>query len=74
MAINITVSQANRIVNNRSNGSLEGIDGGKGGRAWLEGEWQLDELEALCVLIRDKAGDNAQGAEDIIKYWEDNEI
>lgn len=70
MPINITYEQAKDIVDNRSNGALEGISAGKGGRVWLEGEWQLDELEALCVVIRHHVGEHAQGAEELVKYWE----
>lgn len=73
MPINITLEQAKDIVDNRSNGALEGISPGKNGRAWLNGEWQLCELEALCVLIRHEAGDNAQGAEELVQYWKDEE-
>ena len=69
MGINITVEQAKEIVKSRSNGSLDKISAGKGGRAWLEGEWELDALEALCVLIRNEAGANAQGAEELVEYW-----
>lgn len=69
----ITVKQAKEIVDNRSNGALQGISASKGGRAWLDGEWCLDELEALCVLIRHEAGANAQGAEDIVAAWDANE-
>ena len=69
MPINITLEQAKEIVNNRSNGALQGISAGKCGRAWLDGEWQLDELEALCVMIRHEAGDNAQGAEELVAIW-----
>lgn len=44
----------------RSNGACEGVSSGKGGRAWLSGEFQLEELEALCIILKDVAGDNAQ--------------
>lgn len=67
--INITLEQAREIWENRANGACEGISTGKGGRAWLEGEFQLDELEALCVIIRAEAGDAAQGAEELVAYW-----
>ena len=36
----------------RMNGVLEKISAGKSGRAWLNGEWQLCELDALCQHIR----------------------
>lgn len=67
--INITLEEARKIVENRANGGLEGINSGKGGRAWLLGEWQLAELEALCVIIRHEAGDGAEGAEELIEIW-----
>lgn len=44
-------------ITDRNNGALDDYGTGKGGRAWLEGEWQLCELEALCVLIRLKCRD-----------------
>ncbi|MNY58914.1 hypothetical protein D3C86_1953070 [compost metagenome] len=50
---------------------MSGISSGKGGRAWLDGEWQLCELEALCVMIRAEAGDHAEGAAELIEYWKD---
>jgi len=73
MPINITYEQAKDIVDNRANGALEAISAGKGGRVWLEGEWRLNELEALCVMIRHQAGEYAQGAEELVKYWENEE-
>lgn len=51
---------AKEIWNERSNGSCEGMSSDKGGRAWLSGEFQLEELEALCIILRDVAGDKAQ--------------
>lgn len=70
MPINITYEQAKEIVDNQANGALEAISAGKGGRVWLEGEWRLDELEALCVMVRHQAGGNAYGAEEFVKDWE----
>lgn len=64
--INITLDEAKEIVADRANGALEGISAGKGGRAWLDGEWRLSELEALCVMIRAEAGSGAQGAEELV--------
>lgn len=55
------IDKAHFIVANRVNGVLEKISSSKGGRAWLEGEWRLDELEALCILVREEAGDGADG-------------
>lgn len=72
MPINITKEQAHTIFNDRQNGRLDGISASKGGRAWLEGEFYLDELEALCVLIRSEAGDGAQGAEWLVDYYRTN--
>lgn len=51
---------AREVWAERSNGACEGISPGKGGRAWLSGEFQLEELEALCIILKDVAGDNAQ--------------
>ncbi len=51
---------AKEIWEARSNGRCDGMSEGKGGRAWLDGEFQLDELEALCIILRDIAGDNMQ--------------
>lgn len=49
-----SVERAAEVVQERSNGSVEGYSSGKGGRMWLDGEFCLDELEAACVLIRAK--------------------
>ncbi len=73
VAPQVTLEQAQAIVKDRSNGTLSGISSGKGGRAWLDGEWQLCELEALCVMIRAEAGDHAEGAAELIEYWKDVE-
>jgi hypothetical protein len=67
----VTLEQAKSIVDNRSNGALEGTSPGKGGRAWLAGEWQLAELEALCVMLRHEAGDAAEGAVELLKIQAD---
>ena len=69
--INITLEQAQRIWVGRDNGCCDGMSTGKGGRVWLEGEFCLDELEALCVVLRHYAGDNALGAEELVKIQED---
>lgn len=65
--INVTVQEAQSIVDDLRNGVLEGISAGKNGRAWLSGEFQLCELEAIFVLVRAEAGENAEGAEDAIE-------
>lgn len=66
--INITLEQAKEILDRRSNGGLSGISSDRGGVAWLDDEWRLCELEALCVLIRHEAGSKAEGAEELVKY------
>lgn len=72
MAINITVEQAREMWNERSNGNMiDEISSGKGGRVWLDGEFQLCELEALCVLIRHEAGEYAHGAEELQAVWDE---
>lgn len=67
--INVTIAEAAAIITELRNGKINHIGAGKNGRAWVEGEFNLAELEALCVLIRGEAGDNALGAEELIKYW-----
>jgi hypothetical protein len=61
----ITYEQAKAMFENRSNGRLDGISSGKGGRAWLDGEFALADLEALCIMIRHEAGVYAQGAAEL---------
>lgn len=63
----VTIDQAKAIMAELSNGVVEGMNAGKNGRAWLSGEFQLCELEALCVLVRAVAGDNAEGAAELIE-------
>lgn len=73
----ITLAEAESILAERSNGRLDGVDSGKGGRAWLDGEWQLCELEALCVKIRHYCqanGTTPEGASELIAYWKENGI
>jgi len=67
--INITLQEAREIIAELGNGNIEAISESKGGRVWLDGEFQLCELEALCVLIRETAGDSAEGAEELIAIW-----
>lgn len=66
----VTVEQAKVIVAERSNGALVGTSPSKGGRAWIEGEWCLAELEALCIIIRAEAGEHAEGAEETQAIWD----
>ena len=58
---------AKEMWEGRSNGAIEGMDAGKGGRVWLDGEFQLCELEALCIILRDHAGETAEGFDESIK-------
>lgn len=69
--MSITLEQATAIWEGRSNGGCMGISAGKGGRAWLEGEFQLCELEALCIVLRAHAGNNAQGAAELQAVWDE---
>lgn len=59
---------AKQCAENRSNGSLEGISPGKGGRAWLDGEWQLCELDALCQHIRQHVINESGTPDDFIAW------
>lgn len=52
--------------NDRSNGADEGRSTSKGGRAWLCGEFQLCELEALCIVLRHEAGTAAEGIAELL--------
>lgn len=69
MPLNITLERAKDIWENRANGGCTGMSNGKGGRTWLDGEFCLDELEALCVVLRAHAGEHAQGAEELVESW-----
>lgn len=60
-----SVEQALEMIQDINNGAIEGWSSGKGGRAWLTGEFQLCELEALCVVIRHQAGSHAEGAAEL---------
>lgn len=66
----LTIEQAKEILAEMTNGQVDGISPSKGGRAWLSGEFDLAELESLCVLVRAEAGDRAQGARELIEYWQ----
>jgi hypothetical protein len=70
----VTLKQAKEILAERSNGVLADICTSKGGRAWLDGEWQLAELESLCIVIREKAGKGAEGAEELVRIWENIDL
>lgn len=51
---------------------LAGVADGKGGRAWLEGHWQIAELEALCAHLRyiaDAGSGGAGGAIEVLGGW-----
>jgi hypothetical protein len=63
----ITIEQAYEVWRNRANGAEEGHSDGKGGRAWLSGEFQLCELEALCMILRHEAGRRAEGLPELLK-------
>lgn len=66
-----TYEQALEVWKHRSNGADEGRSAGKGGRAWISGEFQLCELEALCVILRHEAGDNAEGLVELLAIQAD---
>lgn len=70
----VTVDQAKKIMETLTNGHLQNISPGKNGRAWMDGEFELCHLEAICVLVRDKAGDNAEGAKELYEYWERSDM
>jgi hypothetical protein len=63
--------QALEVWKHRANGADEGRSAGKGGRAWLSGEFQLAELEALCVILRHEAGANAEGLVELLEIQKD---
>lgn len=69
----VTVEQAKALLDEAADGTLLRTSPTKGGRAWLEGEWALDELEALCVILRHEAGDHAVGASEHVIVWKDGE-
>lgn len=63
-----TPDEAREIFDNRSNGGfgrVAGTSDSKGGRVWLDGEFQLDELEALCIILRAEAGEAAEGVDEL---------
>lgn len=64
---------AEEIWTERSNGSCEGMSSSKGGRVWLNGEFRLLELEALCIIIRERVGEDVEGFEEHKQYWENEE-
>jgi len=61
-----TIEKALEIIGDLNNGAIQGWDSSKGGRAWMEGEFQLCELEALCVVIRHQSGKHAEGASELV--------
>ena len=65
----VSVEQAKQILGQDLKGTLERTSPTQGGRAWLEGEWRLDELEALCVILRHEAGDPDRG--EFVVVWKD---
>lgn len=65
----VTPEEAAEIMKTLNNGVVSGISGGKNGRAWLVGEFELCHLESICTLVRAEAGDNAQGARELYDYW-----
>ncbi|EGL63613.1 hypothetical protein AGRO_3682 [Agrobacterium sp. ATCC 31749] len=65
-----TISQAYEVWNDRSNGADEGRSTSKGGRAWLSGEFQLCELEALCMILRHESGKLAEGLPELLRNME----
>lgn len=65
--VKITYEKAVEVWKDRSNGADLGHSTGKGGRAWLEGEFQLCELEALCVILRHEAGELAEGLPELMR-------
>ncbi|MEH0291811.1 hypothetical protein V6R98_02190 [Agrobacterium sp. CCNWLW71] len=66
----VTISQAYEVWNDRANGADEGRSTSKGGRAWLSGEFQLCELEALCMILRHEAGRLAEGLPELLRNME----
>lgn len=66
----VTVAQAYEVWNDRANGADEGRSTSKGGRAWLSGEFQLCELEALCMILRHEAGRLAEGLPELLRNME----
>ncbi|WP_457102187.1 hypothetical protein, partial [Microbacterium sp. P5_E9] len=62
--LGISVEQARKILAQGSKGTLTRTSADC--RAWLDGEWRLDELEALCVILRHEAGDQARGAPELV--------
>ncbi len=65
----LSLEHAEEILAERANGHIDGYSASKGGRVWLEGEFDLAEIEAIAVKIRHVAGEHAQGAEELLKVW-----
>ena len=62
-----TLIEATEVWKDRANGRCDGLSDGKGGRAWLDGEFRLVELEALCIVLRHHAGPYAEGLDELLK-------
>jgi hypothetical protein len=68
----VTLEQAKVILaRSWAGGNLLGTSATDGGRAWLDGEWGLDELEALCLFLRHEAGDTVSGASEFVPDCKD---
>jgi hypothetical protein len=65
----ITVTQAKEIMTEHTNGTVSDLAPTNGGRVRLEGEFNLAQLEALAVIVRDHAGERAFGSKELTKHW-----
>jgi len=65
----VSLDQAKQIMAEHTNGTVSDISAGKGGRVWLDGEFNLAEIEAIAVMIRSEVGRSAQGAKELIGHW-----
>lgn len=65
----VTVDQAKEIMTEHVNGTVGDMAPTNGGRVKLEGEFNLAQIEALAVLVRDHAGERAFGAKELLKHW-----
>lgn len=59
---------ADQILSDMTNGVINGFSAGKCGRAWLDGEFCLDELEAICIKIRSKCKEEGTSAIGLKEY------
>ena len=69
----VSVEQAKQILGQELKGTLERSTPTQGGRAWLQGERRLDELEALCVILRHEAGGRDRGAAEFVAVRKDED-